>query len=472
VLFNSLHFCVFFLLTSSLYFAMKGASRLTLLLISSCYFYAAFVPQYLLILFFVILVDYTSGRLLAHLQVPAHRKAVLLASVMCNVGLLCVFKYFNFFMESVEWAGLGLTGREFHLPLLKLVLPIGLSFHTFQSLSYVIEVYRNNFPAEKRLDLFALYVLFYPQLVAGPIERPQNVLTQFHEEPKLSAENFVCGLERALWGMIKKVVIADRLSTYVDAVYNNVAHHNGWTFWFATFLFALQIYADFSGYCDIALGVARCLGYRLMENFRRPYMACSIQEFWQRWHISLSTWFRDYLYIPLGGSRTSAVKAARNLMVVFLVSGLWHGANWTYVIWGFLHGAYLILYLYISKPILSFNKNQAGRRLLGGVVTSLCVLTTWVFFRVHSVADGFRVLAAMFHPVGGLYTPDIGLLASCVVWATVLLGVDAVEEFRSGFWAGVFRYSAIRRVVAFSLGVLLITLFGVFDGGQFIYFQF
>jgi len=291
----------------------------------------SFVPAYILILGFTIVIDYFAGILIEQSS-GNKRNFYLILSIAANVGVLAVFKYYNFLNDNLT-AILGDFGYQNKIPYLSILLPIGLSFHTFQAMSYTIEVYRGHQKAERHFGIYSLYVMFYPQLVAGPIERPQNILPQMHAKHEFKYENVVEGLRLMLWGFFKKIVIADRLAIYVDAVYNNADKHSGITLITATVFFAFQIYCDFSGYTDIARGAARVMGYELMLNFRRPYLAKSIKEFWSRWHISLSTWFRDYLYIPLGGNRVPIPRWYLNLMIVFMISRLWHGAALTYIIW-------------------------------------------------------------------------------------------------------------------------------------------
>jgi alginate O-acetyltransferase complex protein AlgI len=301
MLFNSIEFAFFFPVVTFLFFLLPHRFRWLLLLLASCFFYMFFKPVYILILLFTILIDYFAGLLMAKQAEKKKRKRILLMSIVANVGILVVFKYYNFVAENFQLA-LDSMHKTGHIPLLHMLLPIGLSFHTFQAMSYTIEVYRGNQKPEKHLGIYALYVMFYPQLVAGPIERPQNILHQFHEEKKFSYENMRYGLVMMAWGLFKKVVIADRLALFVNHVYGSPFKYQGLPLITGTVFFAFQIYCDFSGYSDIARGSARCMGYDLMQNFDRPYRSKSIAEFWTRWHISLSTWFRDYLYIPLGGT--------------------------------------------------------------------------------------------------------------------------------------------------------------------------
>ncbi|HEX2616806.1 MAG TPA: MBOAT family O-acyltransferase, partial [Flavobacteriales bacterium] len=412
MLFNSFTFlCIFFPLVTGLYFVLPHRWRWALLLAASCWFYMAFVPVYILILAFTIGVDYVAG-LAIDRSAGSRRKAFLVASIIANVGVLAVFKYWNFLNGNIS----GLfhsMGLGYHVPDLGILLPIGLSFHTFQSLSYTIEVYRKHQPAERRLGVFALYVMFYPQLVAGPIERPENLLNQLNApegrgiRSHLEPDRVIHGLKQMLWGFFKKLVIADRCSVVVDQVFSHHGQYHTAALLLACYLFALQIYCDFSGYTDIALGAARVMGFDLMVNFRTPYRSASIREFWSRWHISLSSWFRDYLYIPLGGNRVVKWRWYFNLFIVFLVSGLWHGANWTYVIWGGLHGLYLVLALMFAPlwarvdGAIGWSGTSRVRRWVNVFITFHLVVVAWIFFRADTVDTAFSMLKGMVHgPLG------------------------------------------------------------------------
>lgn len=302
MLFNSIEFLKFFVLVTTAYFALPHKYRYLLLLFSSCYFYMAFVPIYILILGFTIVIDYYAGILIERAEGP-RRKKYLIISLVSNILVLAIFKYYNFFIENINLL-LKEFGNSGDLSYLSILLPIGLSFHTFQAMSYTIEVYRGNQPAVRNFGIYSLYVMFYPQLVAGPIERPQNLLHQFTEEHKFDYQRVTSGLKLMAWGLFKKVVIADRLALFVDQVYDHPANYHGLSLIVATVFFSIQIYCDFSGYSDMALGAAEVMGFKLMQNFKQPYFSASISEFWKRWHISLSTWFKDYVYIPLGGNRT------------------------------------------------------------------------------------------------------------------------------------------------------------------------
>ncbi len=396
MLFNSIHFVVFFILVSGLYFLFPYRFRWFLLLAASCYFYMIFKPIYILILFFTIIIDYLAG-IWIHKAEGSARKRLLLLSLVANIGILAVFKYFNFLNFNLSaFFGLFQVGNP--IPFLEILLPIGLSFHTFQAMSYTIEVYRGNQLPEKHFGIYALYVMFYPQLVAGPIERPQNVLHQFHEKFDFDYNRVALGLRQMALGMFKKVVIADRLAVYVNQVYNHPENFRGLPLILATIFFSFQIYCDFSGYSDIALGSARVMGFNLMKNFDRPYFSASISEFWRRWHISLSTWFRDYLYIPLGGNKVVKPRWYFNLFFTFLISGLWHGASWNFVIWGSLHGFFLILAIAFVKPIQAFTQileNLLGKKLtwiFHNLWTFVLVAFAWVFFRAANFPDAIYII--------------------------------------------------------------------------------
>ncbi len=480
MLFNSLHFLFFFVFITLLYFTVPKRTQWILLLLASCYFYAAFIPAYLIILFIVILIDYIAG-LWIERTTGSTRKALLIASLVSNIGILAFFKYYNFFNNNLTTI-LALTGTSNGLPPLQvllpgIVLPIGLSFHTFQSMSYTIEVYRGNYPAERHLGIYSLYVLFYPQLVAGPIERPQNVLPQLHQTYSFDWARVRSGLMMMGWGMFKKVVIADRLALVVDPAYANVQAATGATLWLAVFFYAIQIYCDFSGYSDIAIGAGKVMGIRMMENFKTPYLSQSISEFWRRWHISLSTWFRDYLYIPLGGNRVSVSRAAINLLIVFGISGLWHGADWKFIVWGLLHGFYLVIGQFLSrrKPRVPETVPQEYRQ-SGSVfghrtnqlLTFALVMFTWVFFRAATTQEAVLVLQKIltFQDANALQTV---LKPAELIFCFLLIGSLLVE----GRWASFIRQIDSRSFwLLMPLLVLACYFFGVFTANQFIYFQF
>ena len=345
MLFNSFEFLVFFPIVCLVYFALgKNKYRNPFLLIASYYFYMNWNPVYALLILTSTVLTYFCGLLVAaNFNRIKRKKLFLTLSLVINFSILFVFKYYNFINESI-WDIMSILGLRWNVPNIDLLLPVGISFYTFQAVGYTIDVYRGTIKAEREFGTYALFVSFFPQLVAGPIERAKNLLPQFHREHSFKYENLVPGFKLMLWGFFMKLCVADRLGEYVDAVYNNVDAHNGSSLLIATILFTFQIYCDFGGYSNIAIGVAKILDYDLMVNFRRPYFSESVKDFWRRWHISLSSWFSDYVYIPLGGSRVRYVRHLFNLLVTFLVSGIWHGANWTFVMWGALHGCFLIIH--------------------------------------------------------------------------------------------------------------------------------
>ena len=435
----------------------------------------AFLPIYILILGFTIVIDYFAGIWLEETS-GKKRRLFLILSLIANIGVLAVFKYYNFLNGNLSTL-LNSIGYHNHIPNLSILLPIGLSFHTFQAMSYTIEVYRGNQKAERNFGIYSLYVMFYPQLVAGPIERPQNLLHQFYEEHYFEVERIIDGLKMMLWGFFKKLVIADRLALFVNAVYNNPDHHTGTTLVVATLFFAFQIYCDFSGYSDIAIGAAKVMGFKLMTNFNRPYFSRSISEFWKRWHISLSTWFKDYLYISLGGNRVSVKRIYFNLFFVFAVSGLWHGANWTFIVWGALNGFYLVFSIVSKKlresihKVLLLDRIPRIHNAIKIFSTFVLACISWVFFRANSMSDAFLVLKRSFTG-GKMYTEDMSLLANSGFAILLLLILEIKREYYADKKTVFSSGNLYVRSLAYSFVIALILLFGVFDGGQFIYFQF
>ncbi len=397
MLFNSIQFLFFFPIVTLIYFLLPHKWRWLHLLVASCVFYMAFIPVYILILVFTIVIDYIAGILIEN-AVGKKRKWFLTMSIIANVGVLCVFKYYNFFVNNIDELLKSFNINTHPIPLLNIILPLGLSFHTFQAMSYTIEVYRGNQKAERHFGIYALYVMFYPQLVAGPIERPQNLLHQFREEHRPEPNNITEGLRLMLWGMFKKVIIADRLAILTVPVFNNPHNYPGISLLIATIMFSFQIFCDFSGYSDIALGSAKVMGFTLMKNFNWPYVSRSMSEFWKRWHISLSTWFKDYLYISLGGNRVSVPRWYFNLFFVFLVSGFWHGANWTFIAWGALHGFYLVFAIVTQNTgtrlssAIGLNNNSWVHKVGHAVITFGLVAFAWIFFRANTIADACFII--------------------------------------------------------------------------------
>ena len=426
-----------------------------------------FRPVYILILFFTIVIDYYAGIYIEKAKGP-NRKLLLIISLISNIGILAYFKYFNFLNQNLSHF-LSIFQVENQIPFLEILLPIGLSFHTFQAMSYTIEVYRGNQKAEPNFGIYALYVMFYPQLVAGPIERPQNILPQLHIFQKFDWEKVKSGLALMAWGLFKKVVIADRLALFVDYAYQNPAEKNGLTLLLATFFYTFQIYCDFSGYSDIAIGSARVMGYDLMENFKSPYFSKSISEFWRRWHISLSTWFRDYLYIPLGGNRNGFYKQYLALFLVFMVSGLWHGAKWTFVIWGALHGFYLVLAAFRDKFFPYFSlKKSALSNYLNQLLTFVIVMFTWVFFRANGLFDAKQIFINMAQIKYTDQLPNV-MNINELLFSFILI---FILIFKDKFYFYIKTKNNFRFGVLFVGFLILSYFFGVFTNNQFIYFQF
>ena len=462
MVFNSIAFVLFFPIVTLLYFLLPYRYRWMLLLAASCVFYMFFIPIYILILIGTILIDYVAGLMIERSQ-GAKRKTFLILSLVSNIGVLAIFKYYNFFIGNLN------SAFATSLPLLKIILPIGLSFHTFQAMSYTIEVFREKQKAERHLGIYALYVMFYPQLVAGPIERPQNMLHQFYRKHDFDYDRVVGGLKLMLIGFFKKIVIADRLALYVNSVYNSPEQHNGVTLSVATVFFAFQIYCDFSAYSEIAIGAARVMGFDLMTNFRRPYFSRSVSEFWKRWHISLSSWFSDYLYKSMGGNRVSMSRWYLNLLIVFLVSGLWHGANWTFIIWGGLNGLYLIFGILLKRAALPKGRLSSVVQVL---TTFALICFSWVFFRANSVQDAKLITAKLLHPRGSLWIGQPSSFLFSIIGILILLLVEFKKEYYNTPFSFLGNERKMIRYSSYAALVFLILAIGVLDGGQFIYFQF
>ena len=481
MLFNSVEFIIFFPIVTLLYFLLPHRFRWLHLLAASCVFYMFFVPIYILILAFTIIIDYFAGILIENAH-GKNRNFFLIMSLSANIGVLAFFKYYNFFAENLDQAT-RLLHIEYALPALSILLPVGLSFHTFQAMSYTIEVCRGNQKAERHFGIYALYVMFYPQLVAGPIERPQNLLPQFYERHDFDAERVSSGLKLMLWGFFKKIVVADNLAVYVDAVYNQPQAFDGINLIIATFFFAFQIYCDFSGYSDIAIGAAEVMGFKLMTNFNRPYYAKSIGEFWKRWHISLSTWFKDYLYIPLGGNRGSKSSWYFAILVTFLISGIWHGANWTFLIWGALNGFYLLFSIWTVNlredfvKRIGLNRFPDLHRFIKIFVTFALTCYAWIYFRANSLSDVVYIHKAIassiikpFRGMSGFPVSSYQFLVciGAIVFLEFIHNTQSKRDMRESLaekpiW--------IRWAVYYAV-ILGIFLFGEFTNRKFIYFQF
>ena len=489
MVFNSLEFILFFPMVALLYFSLPSASQRWVLLIASYVFYMAWVPVYAVLILASTVVDYAAGLGMAG-QVSQRRKlAWLITSLVTNLGLLFSFKYYDFAARSTQWLG-DAWGLGDGLPILHILLPVGISFYTFQSLSYTIDVYRGEKEPERNFGTFALYVAFFPQLVAGPIERAGRLLPQLKETHRFDGARAVSGMRLMLWGLFKKIVIADRLALAVDAVYAAPEQASGPVLAAATVCFAFQIYCDFSGYTDIAIGAARFLGIDLMQNFRRPYAAVSIPDFWRRWHISLTTWFRDYVYISAGGNRAGAWMRWRNVLLVFALSGLWHGANWTFLAWGLYHAGLFGLHHATAgirekaATVLGLTRVPWLHRSLQVLVTFLLVCVGWVFFRAQSLTDAMVIFSALPTGWGGVFRPGgvdfllqgLRMLRSDLV---IVLGalalMEAVEWVRHRPELGERMWQTVPGGLRWA-GYLLVTLVILRWGTQhdiaFIYFQF
>ena len=479
MLFNSLHFAVFFPIVFLLYWKLPHRFRWPFLLAASYYFYMCWSIRYVVLILFTTLVSYAAARLIERDKNTLHRKWILCGTLIACLGVLFIFKYLNFFYETAD-AILRVFSIQMSPMTLKLMLPVGISFYTFQTLSYVIDVYRGDVAAEKNFGIYATFVSFFPQLVAGPIERTSNLLPQIKAEHTFDYDKASYGMKLMAWGFFKKLVIADNLSVYVDTVFNDVWNNAGFSFVLAAFFFTIQIYCDFSGYSDIARGTARMMGIELMENFKSPYFSSSVKEFWSRWHISLSTWFRDYVYIPLGGNRTATkARAYGNLLITFLVSGLWHGANWTFVLWGGMHGVAQIV-----EKALRLDKTdrlRTGMRVCRTFLVFIFAGVAWVLFRANSLHEATYIYTHLF---SGIASPVSYLKTG---FQTIRMDWRALGKVFLIYFPILFAYdiaslrtdpikviSALRwRWVIYVAFTCLIALFAPYTrNAAFIYFQF
>ncbi len=469
MLFNSIDFAIFLPIVFILYWFVTNKSLElpnALIVAASYVFYGWWDWRFLSLILFSSLVDYFVGLGLLKEENQTKRKFILWVSISINLGFLGFFKYYNFFLESFLTA-FSFLGTEINFNSLNIILPVGISFYTFQTLSYSIDVYKRKLKPTKDIIAFLAFVSFFPQLVAGPIERAENLLPQFYVKHRFTYKLFSDGVKLMIVGFFMKLVVADRAAIYVSAVYNNVDNHAGLTFIAATVLFAFQIYGDFAGYSLIAIGTARLFGFDLMRNFNRPYFATSIGDFWKRWHISLSTWFRDYLYIPLGGNRVAYSRWLFNIFITFLISGLWHGANWTFIIWGALNGLYLI----IEAVFIKSNK----KNIVNVIITFVLICFSWIFFRANNVSDAFYIIKSIVSNPGKLYIPS-GADVVTPVFAAIAISILIIAEIKKEYFNKLFSLGqnkyAIVRWGFYSVIIFTILYMGVFDSSQFIYFQF
>ena len=498
MVFNSLQFLIFFPIVLCVYFVIPQKIRYLWLLVASYYFYMCWNVQYALLLLFSTVVTYISGILLEKIKHRnleekrklKYKKCCVAGSFVMNLAVLFFFKYFDFLFDNINHL-LNTVNIELNHPTFDIILPVGISFYTFQALSYTMDVYRDEIYAEKNFFRYALFVSFFPQLVAGPIERSKNLLRQLAVPTKFNFEKARDGVLLMIWGYFLKVVLADRIAIFVDTIYGDYETYGGCYLIIATLLFAVQIYCDFGGYSIIAMGAAEILGIHLMENFNAPYLSKSVAEFWRRWHISLSSWFRDYLYIPLGGNRKGYMRKNVNLLIVFLVSGLWHGADWSFVLWGGINGFYQIIGV-LLKPLrdrmvtlLHLNRQSLGHKLAKVVITFLFVDFAWIFFRADNYNDAVAIIDSMIN----IYNPWILLdesLFACGLnrdnFSIMLLSIGIL------LFADICKYRGVKirevivaqdywvRWLVISFSVCAILLFGIwgtgYDAASFIYFQF
>jgi alginate O-acetyltransferase complex protein AlgI len=478
MLFNSLDFAVFLPIVFGLYWMLQRYPlrfQNILIVVASYVLYGWWDCRFLALIVFSTLVDYTIGLRLQKAEKLNRRKLLLWTSILVNIGFLGFFKYYNFFVDNFVSA-FSFFGNDIQSNTLNIILPVGISFYTFQTLSYTIDVYRQKLEPTRDVFAFAAFVSFFPQLVAGPIERATNLLPQFYKKRQFNYSNAVDGLRQILWGLFKKIVIADNCAQFSNLIFDNYTDYSGSTLMLGAVFFAFQIYCDFSGYSDIAIGTSRLFGFNLKQNFAFPYFSRDIAEFWRSWHISLSTWFRDYVYIPLGGSKGSTSNQIRNVFIIFLVSGFWHGANWTFIVWGGLNALYFL-------PLLIFKRNRVNTNIVAEesvlpnfkefsemLITFFLTVIAWIFFRSNSISEAMDYIYKLFD-ITFLSIPEIR-----PTFLFVLLFVFIIIE-----WAGRrnlfaiekmwFRYPRPVRLFMYYLIVMIIFLYGGKEQ-EFIYFQF
>ena len=477
MIFNSIEFGIFFPLVFILYWSLFNRNikvRNIFLIIVSYIFYGWWDWRFLSLIFVSSLVDYIVGARLFKEKTNRKRKLLLFVSLFVNVGILGFFKYYNFFIESFVEA-FSFFGHSPNISTLNIILPVGISFYTFQTLSYTLDIYYKKLEPSKNIFGFFAFVSFFPQLVAGPIERAKHLLPQFDEKKHINYEALRSGLLLMAWGFLKKIVIADRLARFIDAVYVTPDNASGWPVVFAVIFFAFQLYVDFSAYSDIAIGTARTLGFNLSINFNHPYLSSSFSNFWKRWHISLSSWFMDYIYIPLGGNRKGKLATKRNIMIVFLVSGLWHGASWNFVIWGAINGCFLI---FLDKILYKINKKNTNH-----IISSILVSVLWalslIFFRSSTFNEAITIFSKIgFSNIESLYNYSLGATEfKFTIFLLIFLMIfEIIQERKVDLYQWFISKPTIVRWSVYLILAVLIIMFGSYGIGvndsNFIYFQF
>lgn len=468
MLFNSLEFFIFLPIVLSLYFILPFRFQNVMLLGASYFFYGYWDWRFLGLILATTIMDFTCSKILFKTDDESHRKKILFLSIFFNLGILCFFKYFNFFFDSFQ-SLFNVLSINVSAPVLKILLPVGISFYTFQTMSYTIDVYHKKYKPVKNFIDFALYISFFPQLVAGPIERASHLIPQITKPRRISADMVSSGIYLFITGMFKKVVIADNLSIFVEQGFSNLSSLNAITAIITIYAFAWQIYCDFSGYSDIARGVAKFLGIDLMSNFNLPYFSKNPAEFWKRWHISLSSWLRDYLYISLGGNRFGFFNTCKNLLITMILGGLWHGASWNFVIWGFYQGTLLIAHRVISKAFPSLKIHSVLSTLIFFQFT--CI--GWIFFRAANLSDTAQFFSALtnFSNINIYEIKEILLDNKMCVFLVPLIVAQFIQYFKKDIFV-LFSYPVAIRPIAYILIATLMMLFGKWEAQSFLYFQF
>jgi len=479
MLFNSFSFAIFLPIVFLLYWALPHRFRWLVLLISSYYFYMSWNVKYVVLILGTTFISYITALLLEKTDNPTIKKLSLATAAIISLGVLFFFKYFNFFQNSLI-AALNVFAIKLHPTTLNLLLPVGISFYTFQTLAYVIDVYKGDVRAERHFGKYATFISFFPQLVAGPIERTSNLLPQINREHHFNYDKASYGMKLMVWGFFKKLVIADVFASYVDKVYDAPHAFKGFALILATLFFTIQIYCDFSGYSDIAVGCAKLLDIDLMQNFKSPYFSASIKEFWSRWHISLSTWFKDYVYIPLGGNRRGKLRTNLNLIITFLVSGLWHGANWTFVIWGAIHGFLQVIEKSVFKntPVKKYSFSWVIR-----VIIVFCICSfAWIFFRANTLREAGIIISNLFYGLdGGVFNYllngfyNIGFSMETFMVPLLSILILAVYDFcslKTDVIAWVSSKHIVIRYSVYLFMLVFIMLFKASGEAVFVYFQF